>query len=62
MIDLKEVARMAKQDSEAREYVERVYRENPTGSLRWLAEDSMRLAEQMTEDLARRAVPEKETH
>jgi len=56
MIDLKKVAELAKQDADTRAYVSKVFKNDPEGgTLRWLAENSIRLAEEITEDLAKRA-------
>lgn len=63
MISLREVAEMAKKDAEVRAYVSKVFKNDPEGgTLRWLAENSIRLAEELTADLAKRAKPDDTTH
>jgi hypothetical protein len=61
MIDLKQVAELARQDGEAREYITRVFRDSPDSGLRRLAEESIRLAEELTADLAKRAAKSDDT-
>jgi hypothetical protein len=54
MIDLKEVARMAKEDAEDRKLCSRPPEKGP-GDLQWLVDASLEQMETMTEDLARKA-------
>jgi hypothetical protein len=61
MISLKEVAELARQDGEAREYVTRVFRDSPDSGLRKLAEASIEMAENLTADLAKRAAKSDDT-
>ena len=65
MITLKEVAALARQDADDRAYVTKVFKNHPEGctpaeiaeaeTSRWLAENSIRLMEELTTDLAKRA-------
>jgi hypothetical protein len=54
MIDLKEVARMAKQDAEDRMLCSRPPEKGP-GDLQWLVDASLEQMERMTADLAKDA-------
>jgi hypothetical protein len=56
MIDLKQVAELARQDAEDRAYVTKVFKNVPEGdTLRRLAENSIRIMEETTSELAKLA-------
>jgi hypothetical protein len=61
MIDLKQVAELAKQDAELRQYITWVFRDSPECTFRRLAETAIEMAEQLTSDLAKRAVKSDDT-